>query len=78
MQHFEFDSFGEPIPQQLVREGQSPRVASRIALMVGMGIFWSLVVVIVSARAFYFNPNFASTFNQVADFARSIWVTMGV
>ena len=78
MQHVEFDSFGEPIPQQFVRKGQSPRVSSHIALMVGMGIFWSLVVVIVSVRAFYFNPHFALTFKQVAEIAGSIWITIGV
>ncbi len=78
MQHVQFDSFGEPIPQRITHETATPRAGSRVALAAGMGVFWSLVVVIVLARAFYFDPDFASKFQQVAEFARSVWATLGV
>ncbi|WP_244409761.1 hypothetical protein [Methylorubrum populi] len=39
---------------------------SRIALRTGVGLFWTLVVVIVAARAAYFHPHFAEQFGRVA------------
>ena len=78
MQHVQFDSFGEPIPQPLTRDIAVPRAGSRVALAAGVGVFWSLLVVIVTARAFYFDPDFASKFQQAADMARSLRAAFGV
>lgn len=78
MRPVHFDSFGEPIPQRVNPGTVTTRTTSRGALVAGIGIFWSLVVVIVTARAFYFNPDFASTFQQIADFVHGLRVALSV
>ncbi|WP_430914040.1 hypothetical protein [Methylobacterium sp. sgz302541] len=67
MRQLQFDPFGEPVTQDL-RGAAAPasRTASRIALKAGVGAFWALVVVIVAARAAYFDPDFAEHFGSVA------------
>jgi hypothetical protein len=35
-------------------------------LRIGTGLFWSLVVAILSARVLYFDPDFAVKFGQFA------------
>jgi hypothetical protein len=77
MQHVQFDSFGEPLPQQ-VSEAALVRPVPRIAHVAGIGIFWSLVVVIVAARAFYFDPDFALHAGQIAEVVRSVRGALGV
>lgn len=62
MRPVQYDSFGEPIAQPVREE----RVVSRIALRTGVGLFWTLVVVIVAARAAYFHPHLAEQFGHVA------------
>ena len=78
MSHVQFDSFGEPLPQRVSRDAAQRPVASRVAMIAGMSLFWSLVVVIVSARALYFDPDFAAKFQQVADFSRAVRAALGV
>jgi hypothetical protein len=78
MQQVQFDSFGEPLPEQASVVDAPARTGSRVALRTGMGLFWSLVVVIVTARAFFFDPDFASQFSRVADLAHTIRSALGV
>ena len=69
MRQLQFDPFGEPVAQDLRSidvAGSRPGAVSRIALKAGVGVFWGLVVVIVAARAAYFDPDFAEHFGSVA------------
>jgi hypothetical protein len=82
----EFDGFGEPIPEsQVVKSQALPEPhgsVSRWMVRAGTGIFWSLVVVIVAARAAYFNPGFADQISQIstqlAELSRSALAIFGV
>jgi hypothetical protein len=65
MRSFHFDPFGEPL-QNALPIGAGPGRASKIALRLGVGLFWGLVVGILAARVMYFNPDFAQTFGAVA------------
>lgn len=77
MPHAQFDSFGERIPNAQPHDVDQRRTSRRV-LLAGTGIFWTLVVVILSARALYFDPDVASTFAQLADrSARSILSLLG-
>jgi hypothetical protein len=61
MRKYQFDPFGETLqipPTGEVRQGR----ASQVALRLGVGVFWSLVAVIVTARVVYFDPGAAKTF----------------
>ncbi|GLS45268.1 hypothetical protein [Methylobacterium brachythecii] len=64
MRPIQFDPFGEPVAHGT--DHGAPSSVSRIALRTGVGLFWAMVVVIVAARAAYFNPNFAEKFGSVA------------
>jgi hypothetical protein len=67
MRQLQFDAFGEPITQDLhavAEPANCTGAASRIALKAGIGVFWMLVVVIVAARAAFFDPNFAEHFSS--------------
>lgn len=83
----EFDGFGEPIPESRIVKSQALPVAphgsvSRWMVRAGTGIFWTLVVVIVAARAAYFNPGFADQISQIstqlAELSRSALAIFGV
>jgi hypothetical protein len=76
MPDVQFDSFGEPLRDALATRPQGQ--ASRWMLRVGTGLFWSLVVAILSARVLYFDPDFASKFGQMAALFRSIPTMFGV
>ena len=47
-------------------------------LRIGTGLFWSLVVAILSARVLYFDPDFAAKFGQLAALLRPISTMLGV
>ncbi|MCE4222915.1 hypothetical protein HCU64_04050 [Methylobacterium sp. C25] len=64
MRPIQFDPFGEPVAQGADQGGTG--AVSRIALRTGVGLFWAMVVVIVAARAAYFDPDFAEKFGSVA------------
>lgn len=69
MRQPQFDAFGEPVTQGLhaaAEPANCTHTTSRIALKAGIGVFWTLVVVIVAARAAFFDPNFAEHFSSVA------------
>ena len=71
MERFKFEPFGERLTQD-DHLRQDDR-ASRSLLRLGSALFWSLVVAIVLARAFYFDPGVFAGFDRVASLARSIF-----
>jgi hypothetical protein len=78
MPDVQFDSFGEPLPGDRTGLAQPQGNASRWMLRVGTGLFWSLVVAILSARVLYFDPDFAAKFGQVAALFRPLATMLGV
>jgi hypothetical protein len=77
MPDVQFDSFGEPLPDSRVFAAKPQGGASRWMLRAGTGLFWLLVVGILSARVLYFDPDFASKFGQVAALFRPIATMFG-
>jgi hypothetical protein len=77
MPNVQFDSFGEPLPGDRGGLAEPQGNASRWMLRVGTGLFWSLVVAILSARVLYFDPDFAAKFGQVAALFRPIATMFG-
>jgi hypothetical protein len=77
MQDVQFDSFGEPVKYDDRRAALPPGPVSSWILHAGTGLFWSLVVVIVLARAFYFAPDFASRFGQLEALSQTIRTIFG-
>ena len=78
LKDFEFDAFGEPMLQSQALPTQPHGAVSRWMVRAGSGIFWSLVVVIVVARAAYFHPGFADQIAQLTGAARSALAIFGV
>jgi len=77
MPDVQFDSFGEPLPDSRVFAAKPQGSASRWMLRAGTGLFWTLVVAILSARVLYFDPDFAAKFGQVAALLRPIATMFG-
>jgi hypothetical protein len=65
MRNFQFDPFGEALQSGASAHPQAGP-ASKVALRLGVGLFWSLVAVIIAARVVFFNPDFAKTFGTIA------------
>lgn len=59
-----FDPFGEPVPA--TAPSLAPDRASKWLKSAGTGLFWTLVVAIVLARAVYFEPGNFSFESAVA------------
>jgi hypothetical protein len=78
MKDVEFDGFGEPMLKSQALPVEPHGSVSRWMVRAGTGIFWSLVVVIVVARAAYFNPGLADKIAQLSDVARSALSIFGV
>lgn len=66
MRDVQFDAFGEVVSDSVRSVGPLQGRASKIVLRAGVGLFWSLVVVIVAARVATFDPDFARSFGTVA------------
>jgi hypothetical protein len=66
VQPTQFDSFGERLPTYDPQKRGSQDVVSRWMLRGGIGLFWSLVAVVLAARVVYFDPDFAAKFGQLA------------
>jgi hypothetical protein len=66
MKNVEFDAFGEPMAKSQALAIEPHGSVSRWMARAGTGIFWSLVVVIVLARAVYFNPGFGDQISQLS------------
>ena len=75
MRFNEFDPFGEPVAQGVDQARSS--AASRIVLRSGVGLFWAMVVVIVAARAVYFDPDFDDKFGSVASLISHLKTIVG-
>jgi hypothetical protein len=73
MQEVQFDAFGEPVKTDDGRAAIPQGRVSNWVLAAGTGLFWFLVVVIVLARAVYFDPDFASKFGQLEAPSRAIF-----
>jgi hypothetical protein len=77
MQEMRFEAFGEA-----VKYGESPVVPpqgpiSSWLTLAGTSLFWSLVVVIVVARAIYFVPDIAGKFWQLEALGRTALTVVG-
>jgi hypothetical protein len=77
MQEVRFEAFGEPLKydQSSVAPPQGP-ISSWLTLA-GTSLFWSLVAVIVVARAIYFVPDLAGKFGQFEALGRSALTVIG-
>jgi len=75
VQQSQFDSFGERLPQSDVHTRRPQHAVSRWMLRGGIGLFWSLVAVVVAARVIYFDPGLVAKFGQ---FAASLATIFGV
>jgi hypothetical protein len=74
VQNAQFDAFGEPVEYAEPPASASEHSeASRWMLRAGTGLFWSLVVIIVAARATFFDPDFAGSFAHVATAIKAIF-----
>ena len=62
----QFDGFGERLPTYDVQTHAPRDAGSRWMRRVGVGLFWSLVVVVLTARVIYFDPELAAKFGQFA------------
>jgi hypothetical protein len=69
MEQVRFEPFGEPIAQKT--ESGQDRPASKWLLWAGSAIFWSMVVVIVAARAAYFDTG-VFNFDRLAAIVRAV------
>ena len=66
MQPTRFDSFGERLPALEAGASGSQGPVSRWMLRGGIGLFWTLVVVVIAARVIYFDPDLAAKFEGFA------------
>jgi hypothetical protein len=77
VQEVRFEAFGEPVKYDAPTVAAPQRSISRWMTVAGTGLFWSLVFVIVVARAIYFTPDMAGKFWQLEAFARSLRTMIG-
>jgi hypothetical protein len=75
VQPTQFDSFGERLPKYDPQTRGPQSVVSRWVLRGGIGLFWSLVAVVLAARVIYFDPDFATKFAQFAATLSTIFGT---
>jgi hypothetical protein len=71
----QFDSFGERLPTYDAQTRGPQNVVSRWILRAGIGLFWTLVAVVVAARVIYFDPDLAAKFGQFAASVSAIFGT---
>lgn len=77
VQDVQFDAFGEPVKYDESRAPIAQGLMSSWIMLAGTSLFWSLVILIVVARAFYFDPDFASKFGQLEALSRTIRTILG-
>ncbi|WP_407175328.1 hypothetical protein [Bradyrhizobium sp. STM 3562] len=73
MQDPQFDPFGEPVA---IAETRATARGSRWLTRTGAGLFWTLVIVIVAARAIYFEPGVFNGFDRAVAFAQSLLASL--
>jgi hypothetical protein len=66
VQQTQFDSFGERLPKYDPRRSGPQDSVSRWMLRGGIGLFWALVVAVLTARVIYFDPALSAKFGQFA------------
>jgi hypothetical protein len=66
VQPTQFDSFGERLPEFDTQARSAQDAVSRWMLRGGIGLFWSLVAIVIAARVIYFDPDLAAKFGQFA------------
>jgi hypothetical protein len=71
MQEVRFEAFGETVEYDESRVAPPQRPISSWLALAGTSLFWSLVAVIVVARAIYFVPDLAGKFWQLEALART-------
>ncbi len=71
MQNVQFDAFGEPVSDELAQPSRQPLVSKRL-MLTAVGFYWALVAVLVVARAYFFDPDFAGKIGRVEAFARNL------
>jgi prolipoprotein diacylglyceryltransferase len=59
-----FDAYGEPLPDVSPEQREAAKAASAVLSRIGQYVFWLLVIVIVSARIFYYPASPASQFHS--------------
>ena len=70
MERLRYEPFGERLAPE--REAGSASRVSKYLLWAGTGLFWSLVVGIVLARAVFFEPGVFDNFSRFAAFAKAL------
>jgi hypothetical protein len=73
MQERKFDAFGEPLA---MADSLAPAPSSRWLMRAGTGLFWSLVTVIVLARAIYFEPGVFDGLDRAVAFAQGLLASL--
>lgn len=68
-----FDPFGEPVTMADTAELAR---ASRWLTRTGAGLFWTLVIAIVAARAVYFEPGVFNGLDRALAFAQSLFAAL--
>jgi hypothetical protein len=77
MQEMRFEAFGEPVKYDESRIAAPQGPVSGWLTLAGTSLFWSLVAVIVVARAVYFVPDLPGKFWQLEALARSALTVFG-
>ena len=69
----QFDPFGEPV---VVAGAAETAQTSRWLERTGAGLFWTLVIVIVVARAVYFEPGVFNGLDRALALAQSLFAAL--
>jgi hypothetical protein len=77
MQEVRFEAFGEPVKYAEPRVMTPRGIISSWVTLAGTSLFWSLVAVIVVARAIYFVPDFAGELWQLEALGRTVRTILG-
>jgi hypothetical protein len=68
-----YDPFGEPVAMV---DAAEPTAASRWLTRTGAGIFWGLAILIVAARAVYFEPCVFNGLDGAIAFAQNLLASL--
>jgi hypothetical protein len=77
VRYVQFDCFGERLPESAPQVPDSQDRVSRWMLRAGVGLFWSLVAVVITARVVYFDPDPFAKFGQLAAISSAVRAIFG-
>jgi hypothetical protein len=77
MQEMRFEAFGEPVKYEDSPVASPQGAISSWLTLAGTSLFWSLVAVIVVARAVYFVPDLTDKFWQLEALGRTALTVIG-